>query len=189
MGCAGLRGVALRASAERHYVLPLLVCRCVPQHSVVFRSVIPFSENVIDRNMSQALSQPLCWAENKRWNDFKNPGSQDADPFNPKNKVTGMGPGYPGLDPAGLAKACPRLPHRCCTAAATPPCACVGCIPASFAAPIAGRLQGASGEGDQERAPGHDGHAGLLRPVRRHRCHAPCAPALLVPVSPCLCSC
>jgi len=46
----------------------------------------------------------FLFVENKRWNDFKNPGSQDADPFNPKNKVTGMGPGYPGLDPAGLAK-------------------------------------------------------------------------------------
>lgn len=42
------------------------------------------------------------WAESKRFNDMKNPGSQNEDPIFKGNKVTGKGVGYPGLDPLGL---------------------------------------------------------------------------------------
>lgn len=43
------------------------------------------------------------WAESKRYNDYKNPGSQNEDPIFKGNKITGKGVGYPGLDPMSMA--------------------------------------------------------------------------------------
>jgi len=42
------------------------------------------------------------WAESKRFNDIKNPGSQNEDPIFKGNKISGKGVGYPGLDPLSL---------------------------------------------------------------------------------------
>lgn len=45
----------------------------------------------------------FSWAEIRRYMDMQNPGSVNADPIFPSNKVSGT-VGYPGFDPLGYSK-------------------------------------------------------------------------------------
>ena len=49
----------------------------------------------------------MNWAEVRRWQDMKNPGSVHADPYDESRKCTGTDVGYPGgglFNPMGMAK-------------------------------------------------------------------------------------
>lgn len=49
----------------------------------------------------------MNWAEVRRWQDMKNPGSVHADPYDENRKCTGSDVGYPGgglFNPMGMAK-------------------------------------------------------------------------------------
>ena len=63
----------------------------------------------------------FAWAENKRWADINNPGSQAQDPIFKENKLPAGEVGYPGgiFDPFGYSKGA-ELQH-CRWASACPP--------------------------------------------------------------------